>query len=100
VREYFGKDEVIIVFDAQGGKPIRDWYKEWKPENGMKPGNNGALYDRLMKKVKPAIEGQKIASVTFLWMQGERDAKEKHGSVYEASLKGLSAQLADDLHYT
>ncbi len=30
-------------------------------------------------------------------MQGERDAREKHGSVYAASMKGLIGQLAGDL---
>lgn len=27
-------DHVIIVKDALGGKPIRCWYKKWKPEKG------------------------------------------------------------------
>ena len=30
-------------------------------------------------------------------MQGERDAKEKHGTVYAASFKGLVEQLSADL---
>lgn len=50
-----------------------------------------------MGKVKKAIEGQKIAAVTFVWHQGERDAKEGHGKVYAESLKGLVAQLSADL---
>ena len=44
-----------------------------------------------------AIEGQVLDSVTFIWMQGERDARMKWGPVYEASLKGLYTQLCDDL---
>lgn len=95
----FGKDKVIIVFDAQGGEPIRKWYKEWKQATGEMPGKHGELYDRLMKKVTTAVGDEKIATVTFLWMQGERDAKEGHGSVYEASLKGLVKQVADDLKH-
>ena len=97
VEEAFGKENVIVVKDAQGAQPIRRWYKKWKPENGDAPKSTGDLYDRLMGKVNKAIAGQKIASVTFVWMQGERDAKEKHGRVYAASLKGLVKQLADDL---
>lgn len=97
VEEKFGKENVIIVFDAHGGQPIRRWYKQWKPEGGEVAEKNGDLYDRLMTKTEKAIEGQKIATVTFLWMQGERDAKEGHGNVYEASMKGLVKQLADDL---
>ena len=50
-----------------------------------------------MGKVKAAIKDQQIASVTFIWMQGERDALEKHGEVYAESLKGLVKQLSDDL---
>jgi hypothetical protein len=97
VEKEFGKENVIIVFDAQGGQPIRRWYKRWKPEGGEMPEGNGDLYDRLMGKVAAAKKDQEIASVTFLWMQGERDAKEAHGNVYEASLKGLIKQVADDL---
>ena len=99
VEKKFGKDHVIVVKDAAGGQPIRQWYKAWKPAAGAAPaeGANGKLYDRLMSKVNPAIEGQKFASVTFVWMQGERDAKEKHGEVYADSFKGLLAQLKADL---
>ncbi len=41
--------------------------------------------------------GKKIGTVTFLWMQGERDAKMEWGPVYEESLNGLIKQLSDDL---
>lgn len=97
VEEAFGKDNVIVVKDAQGGEPIRRWYKQWAPKGGKPPATNGDLYDRLIGKVKPAIEGKTLASVTFVWMQGERDAKEKHGEVYAESLKGLLEQLRTDL---
>ncbi len=96
VEEAFGKDNVIIVKDTKGGQPIREWYKEWKTSNGDKPEGNGELYDRLMTKVNTAIEGKKIATVTFLWMQGENDTVE-HGDVYKASLNGLLDQLRSDL---
>lgn len=97
VEKEFGKDNVIVIKDAVGGQPIRRWYKEWKPANGPKPEKNGDLYDRLIKKVQTAIKGKKIASVSFSWMQGERDARERHGSVYAASLKGICDQLKQDL---
>ena len=97
VEEAFGKANVIVVKDALGGQPIRRWYKQWAPKDGKPPANNGDLYDRLMAKVKSAAEGQTLASVTFVWMQGERDAKEKHGEVYAASMKGLVEQLRADL---
>lgn len=97
VTKAFGKDNVIVVKDAQGGQPIRRWYKKWKPAEGDQPKASGDLYDRLLAKVSPAIKGKDIASVTFVWMQGERDAREKHGEVYAASMRGLIDQLAADL---
>jgi hypothetical protein len=98
VEAAFGKDNVIVIKDALGGQPIRRWYKEWKPAEGDQPEATGDLYDRLMKKVNEAIKGKNIQTVTFIWMQGERDAKEKFDNVYKQSLLGLIKQLRNDLH--
>lgn len=98
VNQAFGAGNVIVVKDAVSGQPIRRWYKKWKPAQGDEPQATGDLYDKLMAKVRTAISGQQIASVTFIWMQGERDAKEKHGEVYAASLLGLLEQLETDLN--
>jgi len=97
VEAALGKDRVIVVQDALGGQPIQRWWKEWTSPQGERPESTGDLYDRLMGKVKPAIEGQILESVTFVWMQGERDARMQWAAVYEASLKGLYAQLSRDL---
>jgi hypothetical protein len=97
VEEKFGKENVIVVKSAQGGQPIRRWYKQWKPSDGPMPDKNGDLYDKLMDVVRPAIEGREVGTVTFVWMQGERDAKEGHADVYAESMKGLIAQLSKDL---
>ena len=100
VEKEFGADKVIVVKSAQGGQPIRRWYKAWKPAEGRAVAGNfkpGDLYDKMMSLVNPAIEGQKLASVTFVWMQGERDAKELHGEVYGASFAGLIKQLEADM---
>lgn len=97
VEAAFGKDNVIVVKSAQGGQPIRRWYKKWKPAEGDEPKATGDLYDTMMKKINAAIKGEKPTTVTFVWMQGEQDAQEKHGEVYAASLKGLIGQLAGDL---
>lgn len=97
VEKAFGKENVIVVKDAQSGQPIHRWYKKWKPAQGDAPATTGDLYDRLMKKVNAALKADTFATVTFIWMQGERDAKDKQGDVYAASLKGLIAQLSDDL---
>jgi len=97
VTEAFGTDHVIVVKDAMGGQPIRRWYRQWAPQGGAVAENNGDLYDRLMTNVRSAIEGRQIATVTFVWMQGERDAREGHGSVYARSLAGVIQQLQTDL---
>ena len=97
IEEKFGDENVIVVKDALGGQPIRRWYQDWKPLEGNEPMAQPDLYDTLMTKVYPAIENEKIATITFIWMQGERDAREKHGEVYEKSLIGLYRQLSQDL---
>ena len=97
VAKEFGEENVIVVKDAKGGEPIHRWYKDWQMEGVEAPRTRGALYDRLMKKVRAAIDHRKLASVTFVWMQGERDAREKFGPVYAESLKGLLNQLSADL---
>ena len=97
VEKALGKDKVIVVQDALGGQPIHRWWKGWHDPQGKKPAQSGDLYDRLMGKVKPAIKGQKLASVSFVWMQGERDANMGWGDLYEEALVGLHAQLAKDL---
>jgi len=93
----FGKENVIVVKYARGGQPIRRWYKNWKPLEGNEPKAQPDLYDTLMTKVYAAIEKETIATVTFIWMQGERDAREKLGEVYDKSLRGLYNQLSRDL---
>ncbi len=100
VEAEFGADNVIVIKDAQGGQPISRWYKNWVSASGEKPESTGDLYDRLMEKVTPAIAGQEIETVTFIWMQGEADAKAKNAEVYLASLNGLKKQLEEDLKRT
>ena len=90
-------NKVYVVKSAQGGQPIRRWFKDWKPAKGDTPTADGKLYDAMMAKIKDAIGDHRPDTVTFVWMQGERDAKENHGSVYAASLRGLIDQLQKDM---
>jgi hypothetical protein len=99
VEKEFRKENVIVVKDAQGGQPISRWYKNRVSASGEKADSTGDLYNRLMEKVKPAVEGQKIETVTFIWMQGEADAKASDGEVYAASLAGIINQLRADLKF-
>ncbi|CAM1371770.1 sialate O-acetylesterase [Tenacibaculum xiamenense] len=98
LKKKFGAKNIITVKYAKGAQPIRRWYRDWKPAKGNDPKAEPYLYDSLMIRVKKAIDKKKIASVTFVWMQGERDARKNHGEVYEQSLLGLYKQLSKDLN--
>jgi len=112
VAKALAPDKVIVVKDAVGGQPIRRWYKKWQPPRGMEAATpaaepNGDLYDRLMGKVKSAVQDRPLGgpkgrpdTVTFVWMQGERDAKGALSEVYAESFKGLIAQFQADLGRT
>ncbi len=97
VKKRFGSKNVITVKYAKGAQPIRKWYQDWKPLEGNNPKAEPYLYDSLMTRVKKAVGNKKIATVTFVWMQGERDARKNYGDVYERSLLGLHKQLSNDL---
>ena len=99
VEQAFADDEVIVVKNAHGGQPIRRWYRQWKPADGEVAEGNGDLYDRLTKAVSDDLGEKQPDTVTFVWMQGERDAREKHGEVYGASFEGLLGQLRSDLKF-
>ncbi len=96
VESAFGKENVIIVKEARGGQPISRWYKKWKSPQGEAPKIVGDMYDRLLAKVKELDQTLQFKTITFVWMQGERDAREQYGDIYAASLQGLLAQLQSD----
>ena len=94
----FAGDEVIVVKVAYNGEPIRKWYNKWAPPNGPAPADNGHIYRELLTKTTAVLAGKpRPDSVTFVWMQGEADAHQGLGTVYEASLRGLRDQLSTDL---
>ncbi|TPV35468.1 sialate O-acetylesterase [Paucihalobacter ruber] len=92
LEETFGTEHIIIVKDAMGSQPIRRWYV------GNESNENPDLYHRLIKKVTTPIKDKTLASITFVWMQGERDAREALGDIYEANFTGLYNQLCNDLN--
>ena len=96
VEKAFGADNVIVVQDAEGGSAISYWLL---PEPGKRNKKAGRYYKRLMEKVDAATEGQSLASVTFVWMQGERDANSNvmNGDGYSEDLQTLLKQLRTDL---
>lgn len=97
VKAAFGQDSVIVVRNAQGGQLIRRWYRNWKAPTGDQAPVKSDLYDRLMGVVNAKIKGHTLASVTFIWMQGEADAGKGYGDVYADALRGLYQQLSEDL---
>jgi len=100
INEALGADNVIVSFHAQGGQPISKWYKEWKSGKGETDPGAGKIYDAMMDATKAKMEGEKIRTATFIWMQGEADSKAQNSDVYLASLNGLKKQLEKDLKRT
>lgn len=97
VEKYYGAKNVVVVKVAQKGEPIRRWYKKWKITGDQNPVEIGDIYDRLLKETTTAMRGKSIKSVTLIWMQGERDAKEHLYGHYEEAFLGLLDQLKSDL---
>lgn len=97
IAKAFPGDEIIVVKDAHSGQPIGRWYTGGEGLSGQALRRGASLYSLVMEKVKAAVEGKKIDTVTFVWMQGEADAKQGHAAVYAARLKGLIEQLRTDL---
>jgi hypothetical protein len=92
-----GAESVLVVHNAWGGQPIRRWYKEWKLDGKEDSKRIGDLYDLLMTDVTVALGDRNPTTVTFIWMQGERDSRQKRAEDYAGALKGLIGQLRLDL---
>ncbi|MEI6236182.1 MAG: sialate O-acetylesterase, partial [Planctomycetota bacterium] len=100
VSKIFGKDKVLVATLSRPSQPIKKWYKKWTPPEGIKAVEGevyGELYDQLIKDVERTIKNEKLASVTYIWMQGEADAEAGWGAVYEKSFLGVLEQLKADL---
>ncbi len=99
VKKALGENEVVVASYGQPSQPIRRWYKKWTPPEGMtvKPSDT-EIYDKLMAGVQKAVKGQKLKSVTYVWMQGEADAEAGFGSRYEESFFGVLDQIKADLN--
>lgn len=100
LKKAFPEAECLVVKEAQGGKPIRCWYKNSPQPSYGQPNQqaipNGGIYDTLMQKVRSATGDKKPTTVTFLWMQGEADSR-GDAAAYEEALRGILAQLETDL---
>lgn len=99
---------VVYIKVASGGKPIRFWLDDWAEiakRNGLdgeavekKDKQSPDFYAQILKQYRETLKKRgKPASVTFCWMQGERDAREKLSAAYGESLKRLIARLRKDV---
>jgi hypothetical protein len=103
-KKLFPDAEVVYLKIARGGQPIRLWVEEF-PEIAKKhkltvPGKatGTQYYEPILKQYRGLLDKYpKPASVTFCWMQGERDAKEKLSAAYAEALKQLIENLRRDL---
>lgn len=98
----FPDAEVPYIKVAQGGRPIRLWVEQWNEiakKHDLKSTSDGTVYyEPILKQFRAIIEKHpQPASVTFCWMQGERDAREKLSAAYEDALGTLIANLRRDL---
>lgn len=93
IEKTLGKEHVTIVKHAVGGQPIRRWYIDPLVKTDERP----HLFDSLMQRVQDSVKNKKFDTVSFIWMQGERDAREDIGELYKTSLLGLYSQLSKDL---
>ena len=89
VRKAFPNDNVIVTKVALGGRPIARWVPR------------GGLYTRLLDQARKDLGGRRASTVTFVWMQGERDHQEDATTQsYRANLETLYRQLQEDLKRT
>lgn len=105
----FPNANVAYIKVAQSGQPIRYWVAEWDEiakKHSLDPAtaraknkNKGTLYYQpiLDQFAKLLAKYPNPSSVTFCWMQGERDAKEQLHAAYGDALKQLIANLRRDL---
>ncbi|MCA9192937.1 MAG: sulfatase-like hydrolase/transferase [Planctomycetales bacterium] len=87
LRAEFPDDELIFTKVAYGGRAIARWVPR------------GKIYVELIEKAKLTVQGKELASITFVWMQGERDHQEDEMTQnYRANLETLYQQLCEDFH--
>ncbi len=107
LTEKFSDRETAYIKVAEGGKPIRYWLpNDWnmlaerynldKKLTGASSEKN--YYSQILNEYEKFTEKNGWPDhVTFCWMQGERDARERLSSAYADALKLLIGNLRRDL---
>lgn len=105
----FPDADVAYIKVAVGGMPIRYWVDEWNDiatKHGVdvtkareKDKSKGTIfYPRILEQFAAMLkEHPNAKSVTFCWMQGEKDSKTGLHAPYADALKQLIANLRRDL---
>jgi len=108
-KKLFKDDKVVYIKVAKGGQPICRWLEEWADiaeKKGMDvrhrerilKGKGVLFYKPILDQYKEVLEKHpKPVSVTFCWMQGERDANGGAHAAYKDALKQLISNLRRDL---
>ena len=108
-KKLFGDEEVVYIKVAKGGQPICRWLEEWvaiAKEKGLgerdikRIHKDGKVefYQPILDQYQEMLEKHpEFASVTFCWMQGERDANGGGQPAYKDALKLLITKLRRDL---
>ena len=108
-KQLFKGDKVVYIKVAKGGQPICRWLEEWldiaekkgldaKHRARIHKGGKVEFYQPILDQYQEMLEKHpKLASVTFCWMQGERDANGGAQAAYKESLKLLISKLRRDL---
>jgi len=111
-RKLFGSEEVVYIKVAKGGQPICRWLEEWadiaekkgldaRHRERILKGEGVLFYQPILDQYKEMLDKYpKPTSVTFCWMQGERDANGGADAAYKDALELLIAKLRRDLKRT
>jgi hypothetical protein len=108
-EKLFPDAEVVYFKIARGGQPIRLWVDQWnqiatrhgltvriQPTGDSQTGTK--YYQPILEQFRTVVrQHPNPASVTFFWMQGERDAKEQLSAAYGDAFQQLIANLRKDL---
>ena len=109
VTKLFGDEKVVYIKVAKSAQPICRWLEEWDDiakEKGLSEknrerlwkGERVTLYQPILDQYKETLKKHpKPASVTFCWMQGERDANGGGQPAYKDALQQLITKLRRDL---
>ncbi len=108
----FKDEKVVYIKVAKGGQPICRWLEEWtdlaekkgldeKHISRIHRDGKVEFYQPILDQYQEVLKKHpKLTSVTFCWMQGERDANGGAHAPYKDALKLLISKLRKDLKRT